>query len=141
MRVLTRTDAPVPWLRIFTAGINLLLALCCIACGDYYRPVAQPIEGLQPSPEQAHSVIAISTDGVTDNHRGSGAATDIDVSGDSIQGNLKLGTAPAHAALTSDGTRLYVANSAEDSVTANNTSAPTTVAATISLPASAFASI
>lgn len=103
--------------------------------------MAQPIAGLQPSPVQAHTVFAISSDGITDNHRGNGAASNIDASGDSIQGNLTVGIAPAHAGLTRDGTRLYVANSAEDSVTANNTSAPTTVAATVSVPASATAMI
>lgn len=120
--------------RPLTAAFTILLGLICASCGETYRPVAQPIQGLQPSPAPFHFVVSISTDGIGDNHRDSGAASNIDVSGDSIRGNLKAGIAPVHAALVA-GSKLYIANSGEDSVTANNVSAPTAVA-TISLPAS-----
>ena len=121
--------------RPLTAAFTILLGLICASCGETYRPVAQPIQGLQPSPAAAHSIIAINTDGVGDNHRDRGSATNINVSGDSLQGNLRAGLVPLHAALIAAGSKLYVANSGEDSVTANNVSVPT-AGATISLPAS-----
>jgi YVTN family beta-propeller protein len=58
-----------------------------------------------------------------------------------MQGTLKVGIAPVHAALIAAGSKLYVANSAEDTVTTSNLSAPFAVAATVSLPPSPFASI
>ena len=120
--------------RPLTAAFTILLGLICASCGETYRPVAQPIQGLQPSPAPEHFVVSISTDGIGDNHRDSGAASNIDVSGDSLRGNLRAGIAPVHAVLVA-GSKLYIANSGEDSVTANNVSAPTAVAK-ISLPAS-----
>lgn len=126
--------------RSLTAGFTLLLGLICASCGETYRPVAQPIQGLQPSPAPGHFMVSISVDGVGDNHRDSGAASSIDVSGDSIRGNLKAGIAPVHATLTPSGSKLYIANSGQDSVTVNNVSSPT-AGGTISLPPSPSATI
>jgi YVTN family beta-propeller protein len=127
--------------RILTTTLVFALAVLGVACGETYRPVAQPLEGIQPSPAAAHSVIAVSTDGIAASQRSNGSASNINVSGDSIQGNLVVGLVPAHAGLTSDGSKLYVANSGEDSVSANSTSSPTVVAATVSLPPSPGAAI
>jgi len=134
------TASPV-FLRALGPGALLLLAIGLGGCGDTFRPVFQPLAGVQPSPAAAHSVIAISSSGVTASSRGNGSASNIDASGDTIQGNLVVGLAPAYAALTPDGSNLYVANSGEDSVTANATSAPSVAAATVSLPASPSATI
>jgi len=136
-----RVHAPRALLRIPATALTFFFAICFAACGDYYRPVAQPIEGVQPNPAATHAVISINTDGVANNFSSFGSATNIDVSGDSIQGNLTVGLIPTHAALTPDGSKLYVANSADDTVTANATSSPATVAGTVSLPASPSASI
>jgi len=57
-----------------------------------------------------------------------------------MQGTLKVGIAPVDAALIAAGSKLYVANSAEDTVTSINISS-SAVAATVSLPSSPFASI
>jgi YVTN family beta-propeller protein len=141
MRLPGRTIAPSAPFRILTTVVTLALAICFAACGETYRPVAQPLEGIQPSPAAAHSIISINTDGIANDNRGNGSASNINVSGDSVQGNLIVGLAPAHAAVTPNGTKLYVANSGEDSVTANTTSTPSTVAATVSLPASPGAQI
>src|ERR1700681_4344476 len=113
--------------RPFRAALAILLGLICASCGETYRPAAQPIQGLQPSPAPIHFVVAITTDGVGDNHRDSGAVTDINVSGDSMQGTLRVGVAPVHAALNAAGSKLYVANSAEDTVTTSNISSPSAV--------------
>lgn len=141
MRMLRRSNAPLAPVRIFKTAVTLGLAALFAACGETYRPVAQPLEGIQPSPAAAHSVIAVNTDGIATSQRSNGSASNINVSGDSIQGNLIVGLVPAHAGLTSDGSKLYVANSGEDSVSANTTSSPTVVAATVSLPPSPGAAI
>jgi len=141
MRVLGTTNLPQMASRGWIVGFILLSVMSYAGCGETYRPVAQPIEGIQPSPAEAHSIFAVNTDGIGDSHRGNGSASDIDASGDSVQGNLIVGTAPVHAALTPNGAALYVVNSAEDTVTANHPSAPTTVAATVSLPPSPAAQI
>jgi len=86
-------------------------------------------------------VIAVNTDGVTAGSRGLGSASNIDVSGDSVQGNLQVGMVPAYAGLTPDGTKLYVANSGDDTVTANTTSSPTAAAVSVSLPPTPSAQI
>jgi YVTN family beta-propeller protein len=63
-----------------------------------------------------------------------GAGSRLDVSGDTNIGVAQLGLGPAHAALLPNGTRLYVVNRLEDSVSSYSPNTPTTVA-TISLPA------
>src|SRR5581483_6639717 len=141
MRVLGRINASSMPLRLVVTGFILLTEISLMGCGETYRPIAQPIQGVLPSPAAAHSLIAINADGIGSNNRGNGSASNIDASGDSVQGNLIVGIAPVHAALTPNGSNLYVTNSAQDTVTANRTSAPTSVAATISLPPSPSAQI
>jgi YVTN family beta-propeller protein len=141
MSVSIRNHAHSAPSRPLRAALAILLGLICVSCGETYRPVAQPIQGLQPSPAPFHFVASINTDGVGDNHRDSGAVSDINVSGDSMQGTLRVGVAPVHAALIAAGSKLYVANSAEDTVTTSNISSPSAVAATVSLPPSPFATI
>jgi len=120
---------PSPMLRRCNLAVPVLLTLITVACGDTYRPVAQPIIGPPPSPDALHFVASISTNGPADR----GSASRIDVSGDTLEGIFATGVAPTHAALTPNGNKLYVANSAEDTVSSNNTSTPT-VATLISLP-------
>jgi YVTN family beta-propeller protein len=107
-------------------GAATVLFLICIACGDTYRPVAQPIVGPSPNPSAVHFVYAISTNGNdvlsssgSCSPSGSpppcvadpGAFSRIDVSGDSVSSAVTTGVFPVHAALTPDGTRYYVASS------------------------------
>ena len=140
MRVSTLNHAHSAPSRALTAAFTLLLGLICASCGETYRPVAQPIQGLQPSPAPAHFMASINTDGVGDNHRDRGSASSINVSGDSVRGNLRAGMVPVHAGLIAAGSLLYIANSGDDTVSANNVSDPTGTA-TVSLPASPSATI
>jgi YVTN family beta-propeller protein len=121
--------SPSRYRRAVWLAVGLSLALIGTGCGDVYRPVAQPIIGPPPNPGALHFVAAITTDGPAD----PGSASRIDVSGDSVEGTFPTGVLPTHAALVANGTRLYVTNTAEDTVSANNTSTPTLVTA-ISLP-------
>jgi len=110
-------------LRLAAATV---LFLICVACGDTYRPVAQPILGPSPNPSAVHFVYAISTNGNdalsssgSCSPSGSqppcvadpGAFSRIDVSGDSVSSAVTTGVFPVHAALTPDGSRYYVASS------------------------------
>ena len=104
------------------------VALIESSCGDVYRPVAQVIPGTPPNPGAVHFVITLSTNGSAD----PGTANHLDVSGDTSLGAFLTGFVPVHAALTANASRLYVANLADDTVTANATSSPTS-AAVISL--------
>jgi YVTN family beta-propeller protein len=107
-------------------GAAMVLFVICIACGDTYRPVAQPIVGPSPNPSAVHFVYAISTNGNDVlSSSGScspsgvqppcvaapGAFSRIDVSGDSVSSAVMTGVFPVHAALTPDGSRYYVASS------------------------------
>ncbi len=121
------TPAACP--RVVMASVAALFALIGLGCGDVYRPVAQPIPLPPPDPSAFHFVVALSTNGPAD----PGSASRIDVSGDTSQGVFATGVAPVHAVLIPNGTRLYVANTGEDTVSANNTPTPT-AAVTISLP-------
>jgi YVTN family beta-propeller protein len=116
-------------LRATKIAIPLLLCLLAANCGDTYRPVAQPIPLPPPNPAAFHFVISLTTNGSVD----PGAASRLDVSGDTTEGLFATGVAPTHAALIPNGTKLYVVNTGEDTVSANNTSTPTAVT-TISLP-------
>ena len=111
------------------AASVLLLMVICIACGETYRPVATPIAPNPPSPNFSHVALVISGNGSS--HRG--ASTSIDVSGDTAVSQSSVGLMPVHAALVQNGTRVYVANSGDDTVASFSptSAAPVT---TISLP-------
>ena len=96
--------------------------------------------GTAAEPRTLRVVTSLNTDGVGDDHRDRGSASSIDVSGDSLRGNLRAGMVPTHAGLIAASTKLYIANSGDDTLTANNVSDPNAVL-TISLPPSPFASL
>jgi YVTN family beta-propeller protein len=115
------------WARVL--GVSIL-CLICLSCGDQFRPVAIPIAPPPPDPESFHFVVVLSDNGL----QNPGAGSSLDVSGDTNIGVAQLGLGPAHAALLLNGSRLYVANSLEDSVSSYAPNTTTTVATT-SLPA------
>lgn len=107
-----------------------ILCLICLSCGDQFRPVAIPIAPPPPDPKSFHLVVVLSDNGLQNR----GAGSSLDVSGDTNIGVAQLGLGPAHAALLPNGSRLYVANRLEDSVSSYAPNTTTTVA-TASLPA------
>jgi len=90
----------------------LIIVFLEIGCGDVFRPVAVPQPTPPPDPGSLHFVLVISDNGQANR----GAATRIDVSGDSNVGVQTVGVAPLHAALLPNGGRVYVANNAEDTI-------------------------
>ena len=108
------------------------LALVCISCGDTFRPVAIPVTPNPPDPASFHFALIISQNpAATTNNPG--AITRIDVSGDTNVAVAKMGIGPVHGSLSPDATRVYVANSLDDTVSAFSTSDSTNIT-TISLP-------
>src|ERR1700674_4536355 len=108
----------------------LLLMVMCISCGQTYRPVATPISPNPPNPSFSHLELVISGNGPSH----PGASTSIDVSGDTAVSQATVGLMPVHAAVVLNGSRVYVANSLDDTVSLFSPSSPTPVT-TISLPA------
>jgi len=111
------------------AGV-LLLMLICLSCGETYRPVATPIIPSLPNPGFSHFALVISGNG--SDHPG--ASTSINVSGDTAESQSTVGLMPVQAAVVLSGTRVYVANSLDDTVSMFSPTSPTPVT-TISLPA------
>lgn len=124
-------------MRLSRAGRTALLVISILiwtSCGDVFRPVAIPVAPVPPDPEARHFAFVISTNGPSNG----GGTTQIDVSGDSNIGTAQVGLGPAHVALVNSGSRVYVANAAENTVTtffAANASFPIGSTTTISLPA------
>ena len=113
-------------------ALIVLLGLLEVACNENYRPIVQPVLPPPPNPAAFHYVVSLTTNGALD----PGSASRIDVGGDTYSGAFNTGVGPTHAALTANGSKLYVANAGEDTVSVNNVGTPTQVG-TISLAAGA----
>ncbi len=116
--------------RCAGAATAAALLLLWTACGETYRPVANPIIPPQPNPAFTHVVMVLSDNGANN----PGASTTIDVSGDSATSQSQTGLEPVHAVLVG-GTQVYVANSLEDTVSGFSAANAVPVI-TISLPSS-----
>jgi YVTN family beta-propeller protein len=110
-------------------GITILF-LICLSCGENYRPVATPLSPNPPNPAFTHFMVVLSTNGTTH----PGAATTLDVSGDTMSSQSSTGLTPTYAAYLTTG--IYVANRDDDTVSVIDPNAPTTVT-TITLPTGA----
>lgn len=112
------------------------LAMICISCGDEFRPIAIPITPPLPDPQAVHAIFVVSDNGFTmvpGQALNPGGTSRLDVSGDSNVGVAQVGLGPTHAAIPANGSRLYVANSLEDTVSSFSPASPTAVTTT-SLP-------
>jgi len=123
------------WFCLQIAGITLLFAICT-GCGDQFRPIAIPITPPLPDPQAVHAIFVVSDNGFNVTPGSSvnaGGTSRLDVSGDTNLAVAKVGLGPMHAAVPSNGARVYVANSLEDTVSSFSPSSPTSVGTT-SLP-------
>jgi YVTN family beta-propeller protein len=98
--------------RVTRAAAILVLILAWSGCGDTFRPVAVPIPAPPPDPSSFHFVLMIGENGP----HNPGSTTRIDVSGDSNAGEATVGLGPVHATVLPNSSRIYVANSLEDTV-------------------------
>jgi YVTN family beta-propeller protein len=122
-----------PCTRIAGLGIVCFLMMIWAGCGNYYRPVAYPLTPPQPNPGFSHEVLVVSTNGVNN----PGASTTIDVSGDTAVSEAKVGLGPSYAAIVADDTRVYVANTADNTVSEFGPVIPTPVTTIVLPPGSA----
>jgi DNA-binding beta-propeller fold protein YncE len=92
--------------RVSELGLVALAAIILTSCGDVYRPVVIPVNPTPPNPSGFHAVFAL-TNNVPFN---SGAAFQIDVSGDTNIGQANMGWNPTHAAILPTNNRIFVAS-------------------------------
>ncbi len=122
------------WVRIARSASAFLLFLVCAGCGDVYRPVATPIIPSSPNSAFSKAVFVISDNGP----QNPGSSIQIDVSGDTTLGEVKTGVGPVHAVQTPDGTKIYIANRAENTLSEYQPGTPNATnlepVTTISLP-------
>jgi YVTN family beta-propeller protein len=100
---------------VFSLALSLgtaLLIMICISCGQTYRPVATPQSPNPPNPSFSHIAVVLSSNG----NNNPGAATTIDVSGDTPVSQSNTGADPAFVALMLNGTRVYVADRGDNTI-------------------------
>jgi YVTN family beta-propeller protein len=85
------------------------LALFCSGCGEYYRPVANPVPQPGGDPQRTAHALVVSSNGSNP-----GTAVVIDVSGDTNVATFAVGRNPLHAAFIS-GTD-YVVNQGDNNI-------------------------
>jgi YVTN family beta-propeller protein len=88
-----------------------LLLVFLPACGDQYRPVANPIVSPGGQPQTTHFAWVVNF-----NANGPGSTTEIDVSGDTNLAVNSMGVGSVYEAFPAGSLALYVANSGNDSV-------------------------
>ena len=116
--------------RLAAAALVALLALIWLACGNEFRPVANPIFPPGGDPQGPGEAVVVNNAGGA-----TGSTTNINVSGDTVVASHTVGRGPVHAATTPNGLRIFVVNLADDSVSAYNTLQAASAPVTISLPA------
>ncbi len=96
----------------FRAVILALTSVSLVAgCGDTFRPIATPVTSGGGDPQVRRHAIVISRTTAA----GDGAATHVNISGDTNVGQVPLGQDPVHATLGNGGVSTYVANRASTS--------------------------
>lgn len=82
-----------------------------LACGDYYRPVANPIISGGGQPQQTYYAYVVNS-----NPTGPGSITQIDVSGDTASTVTSMGNGSVAEAFPPSSDALFVANTTNDTV-------------------------
>ena len=116
------------------AGLILLpisLWLFATACGDTYRPVANPLVGPGGQPQTAYNAYLLSS-----NPNGFGSTDQINVSGDTSMQVLSQGRGSHYEAFMPGVSTLLIANSEDDSVSAFTPSTSASISTINLLPGS-----
>ena len=107
----------------------ILLTAFAIGCGQTYRPIATPITEPGGDPNNLlHAVV------VNDNGANRGSSSNIDTTGDTNTGNALAGVGPVSAGFVS-GSRTYVTNATDNTVTRYLPFSPGSGPVTIPMPA------
>ncbi len=102
----------VMWKAVCAAVLLITATTIEIGCGETYRPIAVPTPATTGNPAGSETEVVL-------NQRpdGSSSATNINVSGDTNEGNKSLGNVASAAAFDYSRTNIFTANTASDSVT------------------------
>ncbi|HZP24158.1 MAG TPA: YncE family protein [Terriglobales bacterium] len=92
-------------------AVPALLWMAQLGCGDYYRPVANPVVSPGGQPQNAHFAWVVNF-----NPNGPGSTTEIDVSGDSNLAVNTMGAGSIAEAFPPSSLALFVANRDNDTV-------------------------
>ena len=137
MATLTHSKQETPGLMPIHSYCKLALAvglaLFCAGCGDTFRPVATPLIGATPDPQPFHLAVTVNVN--TPGNPGSNMS--INVSGDSRVSSVTVGINPVHAAILPGGSRVYVANQGDNTVSSYAPSTQAGSVTTTQLPAGA----
>lgn len=98
--------------RKVALAVILFSALLWVGCNDIFRPIVIPIPNPGPDPQQASRAIVMSTNGA-----GLGAATTIDVPGDTISSIQYGGHGPVDLFPLSGGLSAFLVNQGDDTLT------------------------
>ncbi len=105
----------------------LVLIIIELSCGDTYRPVAIPLPPSPPNPGASHYMLVITGNGPVN----PGSGLRLDVSGDTAVAQARTGLGPVSVAVLPNGTRTYIANSMEDTVSSFVSATPGSVTTTV----------
>ena len=112
---MARQTTPGVWMKSRRETLALSFAALMLvflpACGDYYRPVANPIISPGGQPQASHYAWVVNY-----NANGPGSTTEIDVSGDTNLAVNSMGAGSIAEAFPASSLALYVANSGNDTV-------------------------
>jgi len=104
-----------------------LIVLIELSCGDTYRPVAVPLPPAPPNPGALHYILVINGNGPVN----PGSGLRLDVSGDTAVAQAPTGLGPVHVFLLPNGSRTYIANSMDGTVSSFASSTPQSVTTTV----------
>jgi len=112
------------------AAITLFAVFLLASCGDTIRAIATPIIKPGGDPSQFHHAQIISNPSGAD-----GFVTHIDISGDTNAGQVPVGRNPVHLTAINAGTRTYVVNQGDATLSVYSTFTPLSAApTTITMP-------
>lgn len=97
--------------KIGFLAVPAMVWMLQLGCGDYYRPVANPIVSPGGQPQTAHFAWVVNF-----NPNGAGSTTEIDVSGDSNLAVKTMGVGSIAEAFPPSSLALFVANRDNDTV-------------------------
>lgn len=132
--------------RALRVLVIFAVAIMEISCGDTFRPIAIPQNPQPPDPKSIHFALFLSANGPEtcplpgnpvppcDDSIHPGTSSRIDASGDTNVSTATVGLGPVHAALLPNSDTAYVANLADNTITAYISSVAGAATTTITLP-------